>query len=129
MAGRVAIEQRDHERRAFGVSDRSSVSGRGRIPWEAADDLPLACLLLQADAALEGQRDGVVLLVQYLVDRLGEDAEGSVWSSPIDFVTEMTRMPSRSRRSCLLARRGRSLGRGRIDRDGDARAERECRFS
>ena len=66
--------------------------------------MALPRLLAQAGAGPERERDGVVL-VEHLVDRLGEEDDGSVGSSPIGCVTETTRMPSRSRSSCLVAAR------------------------
>ncbi|HWX88473.1 MAG TPA: hypothetical protein VNX67_09875 [Solirubrobacteraceae bacterium] len=73
LSGGVALEQLQHERRPRGVWDGDLGGGVTQIaPRQAADKVALACLLLQSAARPEGQRDGVVL-VEHLVDRLGEE--------------------------------------------------------
>jgi hypothetical protein len=73
VAGGIALEHLPHQRRALRIGDGELAGGVAHVPpWEAADEVSLACLLAQPAAGPEGQRDGVVL-VEHLVDGLGEE--------------------------------------------------------
>lgn len=100
LAGGVTLEQGEDERRTFGVRDGELGVGVTDVaPGQAPDEVSLACLLLQAAAGPEGQRYGVVL-VKHLVDGLGEE-RGRVGVVVAHRLGDTTRMPSRSRSSCL----------------------------
>jgi hypothetical protein len=76
LAGGVALERREHQRGALGMSGRELGVGVAEVaPRQAPDEVALAGLLLQAAAGREGERDGVVL-VEHLVDGLGEERGG-----------------------------------------------------
>ncbi|HXP28243.1 MAG TPA: hypothetical protein VN804_00685 [Solirubrobacteraceae bacterium] len=73
LAADVALEGFEHERSALRVGDRQLAARVAHVAErELADEVTLARLLLQAAAHPEGERDGVVL-VEHLVDRLGEE--------------------------------------------------------
>ncbi|HEX7290955.1 MAG TPA: hypothetical protein VF250_07495 [Conexibacter sp.] len=76
LAGRVALVHREHERCALRVGQ--DVSGRGVAhvaPGDRADEVSLPCFLGEPGAGPERERNGVVL-VEHLVDRLGEERRG-----------------------------------------------------
>ncbi|HXE44502.1 MAG TPA: hypothetical protein VN635_04830 [Conexibacter sp.] len=73
LPGGVALEHAAHERRALEL--RHGLTGVRVVdvaPRELADEMALARLLGEAGAGPERERDGVVL-VEHLVDRLGEE--------------------------------------------------------
>ncbi|HEY7890972.1 MAG TPA: hypothetical protein VIC05_02050 [Solirubrobacteraceae bacterium] len=73
LSGGVALEQLEYERRTRWVRHGDlGVRVTHVAPRQAADEEALACLLLQSAACPERQRHGVVL-VEHLVDRLGEE--------------------------------------------------------
>ena len=73
VPGRVALEELADELCSFGVGDgEPGVAVADVAPGERADEMALASLLAQAGARPERERDGVVL-VEHLVDRLGEE--------------------------------------------------------
>jgi len=73
VASGVALEHAEHERRTVRVRHRlACVRVTHVAPRELAHEMSLARLLGQAGACPEGERDGVVL-VEHLVDRLGEE--------------------------------------------------------
>ena len=76
LPGRVALEQLANQRRPLGVGDGEAGVGVAHVaPGELAEEVALAGLLAQAGAGPEGERDRVVL-VEHLVDRLGEEGRG-----------------------------------------------------
>ncbi len=76
LSGGVALEQLAHERCALGIVDGELGGGVAVVsPREHSDEVSLSRLLVQPAAGPEGERDGVVL-VEHLVDRLGEERGG-----------------------------------------------------
>ena len=77
VSGRVALEEPADEVGPLGVGDSEAGFAVADVaPRERADEVSLPCLLAQAGTRPERERDGVVL-VEHLVDRLGEE-EGRV---------------------------------------------------
>ncbi|HEY5057938.1 MAG TPA: hypothetical protein VII51_02875 [Gaiellaceae bacterium] len=73
LAGRVALEQLEHERRLLRIgNDGTGLRIAAIAPRDRTDEVALTRLLAQTGARPERERDGVVL-VEHLVDRLREE--------------------------------------------------------